>query len=484
MVVELMGVRLLAPWFGQSQIVWTNVIGVVLLALAIGQWLGGRWAESPRGVRPGVLLVVAGGFCVGLPDLVEIVSAWVMPSDLSLGEAYGFVALGSLLVALLALGLPMFALGAVAPWLVRLSRDASEHPGRATGRVLAAGTVGSLIGTFGATHVLIAWVGSAGAVRGAGIVMVLTGLAVLATKRSRLSAAALALALMMGVQALPGRPVDLDVLEERETLYQWARVVEVDGLRMLKLNEGLDSFHSAWRPGEVLTGLYFDSFLLPALLAPQDIRGRRRVMVIGLGGGTMARQIHEIDPQVEVIGVEIDPELIDLGMAWLGLTPEMASLVPTDGRVALRVNSEPVGAILCDAYSDQIYVPHHLCTREFFEEMRDQLLPGGIVALNVGGITRDDAVLSAIATTLASVFSGVELARVPGSRNWILLGWNGVPAGLEMRRRILAESGLGDSLTWMVDDSRFSTWEANGDTALVDGHSHIEALAHEAWSQW
>src|SRR5262245_865493 len=178
-----MAVRLMAPWFGTSQLVWTNVIGVVLAALAAGQWLGGRWAEARRGAGPATLLLAAGALSLALPDLVDWLSAHVRPAGLQLEEAYPFVTLGSLLVALLAVGAPMAALGAVTPWLVRLSRDASQQPGRVAGAVLAAGTLGSLVGAFGATHVLLPALGSAGAVRLAGGVLLLAALPLLRAGR-------------------------------------------------------------------------------------------------------------------------------------------------------------------------------------------------------------------------------------------------------------------------------------------------------------
>ena len=84
-------------------------------------------------------------------------------------------------------------------------------------------------------------------------------------------------------------------------------------------------------------------------------------------------------------------------------------------------------------------------------------------------------------------FSDVELARVPGSRNWIVLGWNGVPPSMEMRRRALSGTPLEAPLAWMVDGSHFAPWEPEASRdgmVLVDGHSPVEALAHRAWSSW
>ena len=143
--------------------------------MAAGQWLGGRWAENRRRPSPSSLLIAAGALSVALPDIVRVVSPIVLPESLGLEEAYPFVTTGSLLVALVAVGLPMLAMGAVSPWLVRLSRGVSEAPGRVAGAILAAGTLGSLFGTFGATHVLLGSIGAVLTVRCAGGLLLLSG---------------------------------------------------------------------------------------------------------------------------------------------------------------------------------------------------------------------------------------------------------------------------------------------------------------------
>src|SRR5262245_30934949 len=215
LIVELMAVRLMAPWFGTSQLVWTNVIGVVLAALAAGQWLGGRWAERRRGAGPAALLLAAGGLALALPEIVDALSGLVRPDGLGLEEAFSIVTWGSLLVALVAVGAPMAALGAVTPWLVRLSDDAGQQPGRVAGTVLAAGTLGSLVGAFGATHVLLPALGSAGAVRLAGACLVLAALAVLGSARP--GRTWVVLLLPLATAFLPRPAVRPDLLERVET---------------------------------------------------------------------------------------------------------------------------------------------------------------------------------------------------------------------------------------------------------------------------
>jgi len=488
MVLEIMTVRLMAPWFGQSQIVWTNVIGVVLAALAVGQWLGGRWTERVQ-AAPVVLLVLAAGvLAFVLPDVIQLIAPLTLPTELQLDEAWPFVTYGSLLVVILAVGLPMATLGAVAPWLMRLSRDALRNPGRASGSMLGAGTLGSLIGTFGATYGMLPLVGSTWSVRIAGALLVAVALSVwflVGVGPGRKAVAILPLLLVPVL--MPQGKHNLNVISVVETPYQDARVeVDSDGTRLLRINEGLDSFHSAYKPGELWTDRYFDSFVAPALISPSGPDGLRRVLILGLGAGTMARQIAEVAPDTIVEGVELDRELVALGLKWFGLPESTHIKAGVDARVALRYSDRPFSAILIDAYSQQIYVPSHLCTEEFFLELESHLLPGGIAALNLGGRTRDDPVVAAISGTFAIVFPGAVMARIPGTRNMILLG---VRDGLFDYRRLdecVSEiesriPGTRNHLGWLGDSGFFGPVEPLVTDSLRDDNAPIEALAHAGW---
>jgi len=489
MVLELMAVRLMAPWFGQSQIVWTNVIGVVLAALAAGQWLGGRWAEREQGPKPATLLLVAGLWAIAVPDLTRWLGALVVPDELPLLEAFPFVTWGSLLVSVVTLGLPLVALGSLTPFLVRLSADARLAPGRVAGRLLGAGTLGSLVGTFGATHGLLSWVGSAHAVRLAGLVITLVAVA-LGRSHRRVSPALYLLALLPAAAwALPGAPLAGGrLLDERETPYQLARVVEAeDGTRLLKLNEGLDSFHSLYHPERFWSGTYFDAFLAPALLAPPSDDGERDVLVIGLAAGTMAHQLLQVAPGSRVRGVEIDRAVVELGRRWFDLPAAVDVVAGSDGRVALDTDPGRYGAILVDAYASQIYLPAHLCTEAFFRSIHEHLLDGGVAALNIGGMTREDPVVNAVAGTFGAVFGNAALCSVPNTRNVLVLGFKGaVPSPVELEAALAevalppAEGGVG-GLDWIAEPGRLSPLDAPVDGVLVDGAASVEALAHASW---
>ncbi|HZB77874.1 MAG TPA: fused MFS/spermidine synthase [Solirubrobacteraceae bacterium] len=389
---EIAAARLMAPFFGASTIVWANTIATVLVALSIGYWLGGRLADRRphlAGLARWVLVASV------LLALVPIVADPFL--DLSV-EAFDDIdvgaALGSLVGVLALVAVPVLLLGAVSPWAIRLSVDRVEDAGRTAGSLYALSTIGSLIGTFGATLLLIPLVGTQ---RTFLILAALVAfVAALALPRTHL----LVPAAIVGLIALPTgttKPIEgARVLEERETEQQYARVVELeDGERRLELNEG-QAFHSVWRPRSVLTGNVWDGYLS----TPISVLGRppRSMAILGNGAGTTMRAYEKFFPETEIDGVEIDGELTELGEKWFGLRERPnARLHTDDARPFLRAAERRWEAILVDAYR-QPYIPFYLTTREFFRLTRERLEPGGVLVVNAGhpeGSTKLEQMLSA-----------------------------------------------------------------------------------------
>jgi predicted membrane-bound spermidine synthase len=209
-------------------------------------------------------------------------------------------------------------------------------------------------------------------------------------------------------------------LYEAESQYQFIRVVErTDGVRELELNEGI-AVHSQWRPDSVLTGSYWDLFLiLPPLLDESP----SRMLVIGNAGGTIARAYGRFYPDVEIDGVEIDPKLNEVARRFFGAgdNPRL-HLIAADGRPFLETSNRTYDLIVVDAYR-QPYVPFQLATQEFFEVARKHLRPGGAIALNVAATPDDRRLSDAIGTTLLTAF--------PQVWRWSPLRFNDVLVGLD-----------------------------------------------------
>lgn len=443
MVVELSAVRLVSPWFGASSGVWTNVIGVILLALSVGYLAGARLASRER-----IVPVLAAALCSSalftalLPLLAPSVCRWFMPTDLALEQAGPLMDWGSLAATGTLFLLPAVALGTVGPLAVELASRAGARPGAAGGQVLCASTLGSLAGTFATTHLLLPELGVA---RSLALAAVLLGVGALAIGlQGRLHHATLGGLLALGIAATGARapirpqlPEGLELLEARESSYQSSRAVR-DGrgggeLRLLQVNEGLDSFQSIWQPelGPLGPGFYYDAFALPAWWSKLR-SGPWRVAVLGLGAGTTFRVLEGATPaglELDLVGAEIDTEVVALGRRWFELpTGDPARRVVSgwDARAALRAWSGPFEEIVLDAYAQQIEIPAHLCSREALAEMRAKLAPGGWLAINVGGFSFEDPLLAALAATAASAFeSRVLVLRIGGSRNFVVFARQG-----------------------------------------------------------
>jgi len=389
---EISASRLLAPYFGASTVVWANIIGLTLAYLALGYWLGGRLADrrpEPR-VLASILLVAAAALAV-LPFAARPLLRWAVEGVDSV--AVGSV-VGSFFAALALFAIPVTALGAAAPFLVRLALRGVDEAGRVAGRLYALSTAGSLAGTFLAALVLIPWAGTqrtlvataAAAALGAGL----------------LAGGAWLLAPVAAAALLAVPPPQIkSALFQTESRYQYIRVVsDGAGGRDLELNEGVVS-HSAWRPDTVLTGRYWDLFLmLPPLLE----HAPRSMLVIGNAGGTIGRAYGRFYPQTWIDGVELDPELNAVARRWFGAgdNPRMR-LIAADGRPFLERTHKRYDLIVVDAYR-QPYVPFYLATGEFFRLAREHLEPGGAIALNVAATPTDRRLSEAIGTTLLTAF--------------------------------------------------------------------------------
>ena len=301
---------------------------------------------------------------------------------------------GSFFSALALFAVPVTALGAAAPFLVRLALPSVADAGKVAGRLYALSTAGSLAGTFVAALVAVPWAGTQRTLVGTAA-LVAVGAALLLGGPWLFAPVALA-----AVLAVPP-PQIKSALYQTESAYQYIRVVsDGRGGRELELNEGVVT-HSAWRPDTVLTGRYWDLFLmLPPLLA----RPPRSMLVIGNAGGTIGRAYGRFYPRVEVDGVEIDPKLNEVARRWFGAgdNPRMR-LIAADGRPYLELTKKRYDLIVVDAYR-QPYVPFYLATSEFFRLAREHLRPGGAIALNVAATPRDRRLSQAIGTTLVTAF--------------------------------------------------------------------------------
>jgi spermidine synthase len=438
MVVELSAVRMLAPFFGDSAYVWTNVIGVILLALALGAWTGGIWAERIGLAAPRRLLVAASLVLAVVPFFAPILGDWLLPQDLPLDAAMPALIRGSLAASVVLFGPPLWLLGAVAPGLVVGVANAGNGLGRSAGLVSATGTMGSLVGTFVTTHWLVPEFGCRAAIWASAGLLAIAGCA---TRARGMSVASLLIAVTcLGLPLGPLRaaPAGSELLAEVESRHQYLRVLRSrseDGSARteLKINEGLDSYHSVAIEGRRMTSSanaslrpssYYDYHAIaPWLAGDGSAPTGLRALSIGDAAGTFRRCYAAAWPDAVVDAVELDPAVVRLGERWFDAPVGSGTVVGgLDGRVFVERARTTWHCIHVDAYSHHVYIPAHLASLEFFTAARARLEQKGVLACNVGGLGIDDPVVTAIAHTMRAVFDDVAALRIPDSRNVLLLG--------------------------------------------------------------
>lgn len=482
---EIAAVRLLAPYFGASTVVWANTIGVVLVALSLGYWLGGRLADRRPELRGlCALALVAAGLLALVPFAADpLLDAGVDALDSVSAGAF----LGSLLAVLVLVAVPVLLLGAVAPYAIRLGVTTLEEAGRVSGRLYAISTAGSLVGTLASSLLLIPLVGTRRTFLIFALTIAVVALPGLWAGRRRYAAVAVPVAIVV-LMALPvgtlkaasdsGRTV-----HEADTEYQYARVVErADGSRILELNEG-QAQHSLWRPGTVLTGGYWDGMLVApfagataaTLGGPGDgtAPGPRRVAILGNAAGTNARAYVALFPRTRVDGVEIDAELSEIGKRWFGLRegPRLA-LHHEDARPFLRRTDARYDVIAIDAYR-QPYIPFYLSTREFFELCRDRLAPGGVIVINIGHPEGQDDLERVLTATIAEALPNVVRYAHDETNSLVVAGEGPVSA-----------ARLRAAVPRLPDELRAAGWAAaartgpplRGGEVYTDDHAPVEWL--------
>ncbi len=461
MASELSASRLVAPFFGTSTPVWALLIGTVLSAMAVGQLIGGRLAgraapggDGPLKLLSGLLLLAA-----VLVALLPVVGRPVMGGAMELmrGGSIGTLAASALGVNAV-LALPMAALGAAGPVLLHQAVESREETGRVAGRIYALGTAGSLLGTWLSGLLLIPMLGTrttlwlcAGGLALLGAFGLLKGMARAGGMAAVLLLVGLGLVLPQGpIKPRPGS------IYEAETVGNYVQVTEDGNMRALYLNDGY-----------AIQSLYPLDGSLPLFdvwgyygAAPAWTTGGvpERVLLLGLGGGTSARILRELYPSAEIVGVELDPQVVEAGQRFLGMPTDIQVEVE-DARAWLAQDASRYDLILVDAFQFP-YVPFQLCTVEFFQSLEDHLAPGGTALLNVGRDADSYEVVHALAATLAEVFPHVRGADVRNGSNTILLGSqhggddDAGLAALDLEPRALARlRRLTPPAAWQVDPS-------------------------------
>jgi predicted membrane-bound spermidine synthase len=422
LAAELAAGRLIGNVFGTSNLVWASIIGLILIYLTLGYFLGGKWAD--KNPTPGAMyrILAWGAFTIGL---VPYIAGPVLKAAATAFEALSVgIMAGSFIAVLILFCVPITLLGAISPFAIRLSVDDTSKAGQISGQIYAISTLGSFIGTFLPTLVTIPTIGTKLTFFSFGmflLIVALVGLARFSSLREMFKLSWMPVLLIIVAVLSAGQSLknSMGQVYETESAYNYIQVQQQNGYTLLKLNDG-QGVHSIYHPDTLNYGGPWEQFLVgPYFYAgrkPQDVK---RMAIVGLAAGTAARQASAVYGTIPIDGFELDDQIVEVGEKYFGLNLPNLTVHIGDGRLNLERSEYKYDIIGVDAYRPP-YIPPHMTTREFFGIVASHLTDDGVLTINVGSVPGDRRLINGLATTMATQFASIHIMDIPGTLNTMI----------------------------------------------------------------
>jgi len=401
LAIELLGTRVIAPFYGASLYLWSALISVTLLALSVGYAVGGRWADrGPKLSRFSVVIGIAGLWIMIIP--------WLRPPVLALAESAGLRA-AVLITATILFFPPLALLGMVSPYAIRLKASNLDEVGRTAGNLYSVSTIASVAAAITTGFFLIPHVGVSRLLLLIGFVLVATavlGFVVrrrLATMIAMLLVSVAAGALVYSVAPAETADPDNGLVAVEQSAYGEIRVVDLEDTRYMLID---GSMHTGVDPETWQTRFPYVNVLD---IAKGFFDRPGKMLLLGLGGGSVARSYQRDGWRVDA--VEIDPAVTRVAGEYFGLEPDQATVYEMDARQFLIGHEKKYDLIVMDVFGSS-YIPFHLVTAEAFGLLQNHLVPGGILAMNVEAVGWHDMVVRSLAATAHQHFEHVTLLPI------------------------------------------------------------------------
>ena len=419
MAVELGASRLLAPYFSSSQIVWTIIIGTIMIAMALGNIYGGRSADKdPNPDRLYRRLLISAVWIAAIPVAGKYVIL-AISGVLILTVSTNFLVLAAFFACMIIFVFPLFLLGTVTPSLVKYTIGSLNDSGKTVGTLGACNTIGSIIGTFLPTFVTIPTVGTSITFLIFSGILLLLGLIYFINKKTAKKACIVSTVLFV-LCSISGHSGSFafwenNLLYEGESVYNYLQVKETDDSVILSTNV-LFGVQSIMKKDDSLTGMYYDYALAAPVMAGVHEKENADILILGMGTGTYARQCMHYFENVSVEGVEIDQKITDLAGKYFALS-DTVNVTTYDGRAYLQAVDKKYDVIMVDAYQD-ITIPFQMSSIEFFTLVREHLKEDGVMVVNMNMHSDEEGNINEyLSDTIANVFDAVYTADVRGSTN-------------------------------------------------------------------
>lgn len=483
MAVELGASRLLAPYFSSSQIVWTIIIGTIMIAMALGNIYGGRKADKdPDPDKLYRRILIAAVWIALIPVVGKYIIVGIS-AVLIFSINTNFLVIAAFAACMVIFVFPLFLLGTVTPSLVKYSVDSLDDSGKVVGMLNASNTIGSIIGTFIPTFISIPAVGTSATFLIFSGILLLLVLVYFISGKAKSAGAAVGAGIFI-LCCILGHKSNFafwrtDLKIEDESIYNYLQVYETDRDIRLSTNV-LFGVQSIYNKGGQLSGLCYDYYMAgPYMAGLYEKEDPMKVLVLGMGSGTFATQCSRYFDGMEIEGVEIDQKITDLAYDCFEM-PEDIEVTTYDGRAYLAAipDEQKYDVIVVDAFQD-ITIPFQMATVEFFTLVKNHLTDGGVMVVNMN--MRDESegnINEYLSDTICSVFPNVYIADVEGCSNRELYA-----ADFDMIDRFLENTELEENYELINTMSRVEKALVKyepGDHIMTDDKAPVELLSIKA----
>jgi spermidine synthase len=423
LALEMTASRLLERTFGMSNLVWACIIGLIMIYLSVGYFLGGFWADRSPNMHTFFQILVWAAISIAV---IPLIAKPVLAAASDAFDKLQFgILIGAFITVIILLVIPVVLLGTASPFAIRLAIQRAHTAGQVSGRIYSVSTLGSFIGTFLPVLLLIPTIGTERTflvLSAILLIIALIGLWRTVSVRAVLIylwSPVIIIAIWFFGLSGPERYTP-GLVYETESAYNYVQVVQSSGYRILRMNEG-QGMHSVYNPDVlnyygpwemVLVAPYFNS----APYLPEQVKS---MAIVGLAAGTTARQATAVYGPIPIDGFEIDQKVVDIGRAYFDMNEPNLNVIVQDGRWGLDRSPKRYQVISVDAYRPP-YIPWSMTTREFFQIVRQHLTIDGVMVINVGRAPNDRRLIEAFYSTIQSVFPSVYVVDVPQTFNSII----------------------------------------------------------------
>ncbi|MDD5111711.1 MAG: fused MFS/spermidine synthase [Candidatus Altiarchaeota archaeon] len=450
MVVEILGSRLLAPYFGSSTYVWSALIGVILASLSIGYYLGGKEADkNPSEKKLSTIMLSSAVLVSAIPFIAPYIAGLAMLTGYRIGPLF---------YATIVFSIPNVLMGMVPPYTIKLAAGNLGKIGSVAGDLYAMSTVGSIAGTLLCGFVLVPLMPITAIFIGVAAALLIAGILV-GRPSKYIILFCIAASLIVAFSARTSGSENDILYKDKNVLYDkyspYQRIVVYDDPRGMTRTMRLDvSFSGVVKLRNNLTaGYYANYYELPFVFRPNTTT----VYMAGEGTGIGAKQIKISHPKAEVLITEIDEEVRIAAARFFniqegnGLSVEIG-----DSRQLLKQSERTYDLVIIDVFTSMFSIPTHFTTAEFYGEAKSRLTPGGILEINIISTLDEDALfLKSLCRTVGSKFPHVYLYRVAGSAQRTQLQ-NVILLASENPLELSPDAKIGEYETQLFDEKQLT----------------------------